>query len=120
VIGADGAIGGFTVMNDWTAPDLGPVKEKDFATSLGPVVVTPDEFDGRNAAFAVRVDGDVVSEGSLHPGDWPELVSYAARNTRLLPGDLIAVAGTERTGVRRGDTVELDVDGIGVLRNVVC
>src|ERR671917_1570089 len=38
VIGADGAIGGFTVMNDWSAGDLGPTKEKDFATSLGPVV----------------------------------------------------------------------------------
>jgi fumarylacetoacetate (FAA) hydrolase len=55
IIGAEGAIGGFTVMNDWSARDLqrkemkvglGPAKGKDFATSLGPVVVTPDEFDG--------------------------------------------------------------------------
>ena len=55
VIGAGGAIGGFTVMNDWSARDLqlremkvglGPAKGKDFATSLGPVVVTVDEFDG--------------------------------------------------------------------------
>jgi fumarylacetoacetate (FAA) hydrolase len=119
VIGAEGAIGGFTVLNDWTAPDLGPVKEKDFATSLGPVVVTPDEFDGGRAAFVVRVDDDVVAEGALHPGDWPELVAYAARNTHLVPGDLIAVGGTERVAVAPGQTVELDVEGIGVLRNVV-
>ncbi|HSS72860.1 MAG TPA: fumarylacetoacetate hydrolase family protein, partial [Gaiellaceae bacterium] len=55
IIGLDGQLGGFTVMNDWSARDLqrlemkvglGPAKGKDFATSLGPVVVTPDEFDG--------------------------------------------------------------------------
>jgi fumarylacetoacetate (FAA) hydrolase len=119
VIGAEGAVAGFTVMNDWTAPDLGPVKEKDFATSLGPFVVTPDEFDGARASFVVRVDGDAVSTGSLQPGDWTELVAYAARNTRLLPGDVIAVGGTERIGVRRGETVELEVKGIGVLHNLV-
>jgi fumarylacetoacetate (FAA) hydrolase len=119
VIGAEGAIGGFTVMNDWTAPDLGPVKEKDFATSLGPVVVTPDEFDGSRASFVVRVDGDVVDKGALHPGDWPALVANAARNTRLLPGDVIAVGGTERFPVRRGETAELEVAGIGVLHNLV-
>ena len=59
VIGADGAIGGFTVMNDWSARDLqraemkvglGPAKGKDFATSLGPVVVTLDEFSGERGA----------------------------------------------------------------------
>jgi fumarylacetoacetate (FAA) hydrolase len=119
VIGAEGAVGGFTLMNDWTAPDLGPVKEKDFATSLGPVVVTPDEFAGERASFVVRVDGDPVLDGSLHPGEWSELVAYAARNTRLLPGDVIAVGGTERVPVRRGETVELEVDGVGVLNNFV-
>ncbi len=55
VIGAEGRIGGFTVLNDWSARDiqrkelrigLGPTKAKDFATSLGPVLVTADEFDG--------------------------------------------------------------------------
>jgi hypothetical protein len=119
VIGAEGRIGGFTIMNDWTAPDLGPLKEKDFATSLGPVLVTPDEFDGARASFVVRVDGDAVTSGALHPGDWPELVSYAARNTRLVPGDVIAVGGTERFRVRRGETAELEVKGIGVLHNLV-
>lgn len=119
VIGGDGEIGGFTVLNDWTAPDLEPVKDRDFATSLGPVVATPDEFDGSRAAFTLRVGGEAVAEGALHPGDWRELVAYAARNTRLLPGDVIAVAGPEPVPVARGDEVELEVDGLGVLRNTV-
>ena len=55
-MGADGKIGGFTVLNDWSARDLqrqemgvglGPAKGKDFATSLGPVLVTPDELGDR-------------------------------------------------------------------------
>ena len=66
VIGADGAIGGVTLANDWTARDLeraerasgfGPSKSKDFALSLGPVLVTPDELDG-GAAVRARVNGE--------------------------------------------------------------
>src|ERR671929_9447 len=69
-----GGIGGFTVMNDWSARDLqrvemrvglGPAKGKDFATSLGPVVVTPDEFpyrDGRlHLEAVVRINGPEVT-----------------------------------------------------------
>src|SRR5262249_55644001 len=74
VIGADGAIGGFTVLNDWSARDLqrremrvglGPAKGKDFATSIGPVVVTPDEFDGSAGAMIARVNGEERSRGEL-------------------------------------------------------
>ena len=139
VIGADGAIGGFTVMNDWSARDvqrremrvgLGPAKGKDFATSFGPVVVTPDELDGSEGEMVARVNGEERSRGNLrdlfHP--WEALVAQAARNTRLLPGDLIG-SGTVGTGcilehgdgrwLQRGDVVELEVEGIGVLRNRV-
>jgi hypothetical protein len=119
VIGAEETIGGFTVLNDWSAPELGTVKDRDFATSLGPVVATPDEFDGGRAVYVVRVNGVDVAEGALQPGDWPELVAYAARNTRLLPGDVIGVGGTEPVEVQPGDAVELDVDGLGILRNDV-
>src|SRR5262245_35647268 len=65
VIGADGAIGGITLANDWTARDLeraerasgfGPSKSKDFALSIGPVLVTPDELDGTGVVQA-RVNG---------------------------------------------------------------
>jgi hypothetical protein len=97
VIGAGGAIGGFTLMNDWLAPDLNGAKARDFATSLGPVVVTPDEFPSRD--------------------DWRALVEYASRNTHLLPGDILA-AGSMRDGpYGAGDVVEVRLDEIGTLRN---
>src|ERR1044072_5786666 len=72
VIGADGEIGGFTVMNDWSARDLqrkemkvglGPAKGKDFATSLGPVLVTPDELEGTAGAVVGRGHGGGRARG---------------------------------------------------------
>ena len=139
IIGLDGQIGGFTVMNDWSARDLqrlemkvglGPAKGKDFATSLGPVVVTPDEFDGSGGTMVARVNGEERSRGKL--GDlqfsWAAIVEQAARNTKLLPGDVLG-SGTVGSGcilehgdgrwLQRGDVVELEVEGIGVLRNTV-
>src|ERR687887_976690 len=100
VIGADGAIGGFTGMNDWSARDLqrkemriglGPAKGKDFATSLGPVVVTPDELGDLRLEMVARVNGEERSRCILEHGD-------------------------ERW-LRPGDEVELEVERIGVLRN---
>jgi len=139
IIGVEGRIGGFTVMNDWSARDLqraemrvglGPSKGKDFATSLGPIVVTPDEFDGSSGLMVARVNGEERSRGNL--GDlhhtWDALVAAAARNTRLLPGDVLG-SGTVGTGcilelgdgrwLQSGDVVELEVEGIGVLRNTI-
>src|SRR3954464_7826095 len=92
VIGADGQIGGFTVMNDWSARDLqrqemkvglGPAKGKDFATSLGPVLVTVDEFDGSSGAMIARVNGEERSRGELGEmhHKWAALLAQAARNT---------------------------------------
>jgi fumarylacetoacetate (FAA) hydrolase family protein len=99
VIGAAGEIGGFTLMNDWFAPDLAGAKARDFATSLGPIVVTPDEFPSHD--------------------DWHALVEYAGRNTHLLPGDILA-AGSMRDGPHAaGDVVEVRLDEIGMLRNVI-
>jgi fumarylacetoacetate (FAA) hydrolase len=139
VIGSDGEIGGFTVMNDWSARDLqraemrvgfGPSKGKDFATSLGPVLVTPDEFDGLSGAMVARVNGEERSRGNLVDmyHSWAAVVGHAARNTRLLPGDVLG-SGTVGTGcilehgdgrwLQPGDVVELEVEGIGVLRNTV-
>jgi fumarylacetoacetate (FAA) hydrolase len=97
IVGGAGVLGGFTIMNDWFAPQLAGAKARDFATSLGPVLVTPDELDAA--------------------GDWDVMVAHAARNTRLLPGDVIAGPGVRGGPFRRGDAVELEVDGIGVLRN---
>src|SRR5437899_1018831 len=74
LVGVEGRIAGFTVMNDWSARDLqrtemkvglGPSKGKDFATSLGPVLVTVDELDGRSGEMVARVNGEERSRGSL-------------------------------------------------------
>jgi fumarylacetoacetate (FAA) hydrolase len=139
VIGAEGQIAGFTVMNDWSARDLqraemkvglGPSKGKDFATSLGPVVVTVDEFDGTTGTMIARVNGEERSRGDVgdmhHP--WRAIRDHAALNTRLLPGDILG-SGTVGTGcilelgdgrwLKPGDVVELEIEGIGVLTNVV-
>jgi hypothetical protein len=71
IIGADGAIGGFTPLVEWVAPGLQGAKQRDFALTLGPVVTTPDD--------------------DVPPGiDWERLVVSAAENTRLYPGDVIA------------------------------
>jgi fumarylacetoacetate (FAA) hydrolase len=100
LIGSDGAIGGFTLMNDWRAPSLVGTKRHDFAISLGPVVVTPDELED---------DGI----------DWPALVATAARNTRLVAGDVLAAGADERGAVGAGAVVELELAPFGVLSNTV-
>jgi fumarylacetoacetate (FAA) hydrolase len=139
IVGAEGRIGGFTIFNDWSARDLqlaemrvglGPAKGKDFATSLGPVVVTPDELGDLRLEMVARVNGEERSRGNL--GDmyhsWDSIVAHAAQNTQLLPGDVLG-SGTVGGGcilehgdgrwLEPGDVVELEVEGIGVLRNVV-
>jgi len=142
-------VAGFTVMNDWSARDLqrremalglGPAKGKDFATSLGPVLVTPDELldaSGRpHGAMTASVNGVEWSRGELgdlHFG-WGDLLAHASRATRLRPGDVIG-SGTVGTGcilelglvhgrdrfpwLHAGDEVALTVEGIGTLTNVI-
>jgi 2-keto-4-pentenoate hydratase/2-oxohepta-3-ene-1,7-dioic acid hydratase in catechol pathway len=119
VVGAEGRIGGFTPMIDWTAPDLTPAKDKDFATSIGPVVVTPDELEWP-VRVAARVNGEDRAAGELDP-PWDELVSRAARNTQLVAGDLLAAEGVDlgEPWLRRGDPVEVEAAGLGVLRSAV-
>ncbi|MGH2953548.1 MAG: fumarylacetoacetate hydrolase family protein [Solirubrobacterales bacterium] len=144
-------IAGFTLMNDWSARDvqaqemtvgLGPHKAKDFATSLGPLLVTPDELpyeDGRLQLGArVIVNGDEIASsdsGGQHFG-WPEILAHAARDTRLRPGDVLGsgtlaggcllelgpLADPERPDgrfIEPGDVVALEADGLGRLENPV-
>jgi fumarylacetoacetate (FAA) hydrolase len=139
VIGPDAEIAGFTVMNDWSARDvqrkemkvgLGPAKAKDFAISLGPVLVTADEFDGSHAQMTARVNGEERSRGNLADlhYSWAQILAQASRNTTLRPGDVIG-SGTVGTGcilehndgrwLQPGDVVEVEVEGIGILRNQV-
>jgi fumarylacetoacetate (FAA) hydrolase len=141
VIGDDGNPAGFTVMNDWSARDLqgkemsvglGPAKGKDFATSLGPELVSPDELPaGLDMRATARVNGDLRSDsrtGGMN-WSWDELLAAAARNTPgLQPGDVIG-SGTVGGGcilehgdgrwLEPGDVVELEIEGIGVLRNSI-
>jgi 2-keto-4-pentenoate hydratase/2-oxohepta-3-ene-1,7-dioic acid hydratase in catechol pathway len=148
---AERHIAGYTVMNDWSARDvqrremklsMGPVKGKDFATSLGPMLVTPDELEPRrrdrafDLAMTARVNGVEYSRASLADIYWSfgEMLAYASRGTRVEPGDVIG-SGTCGTGcilelslvhgseqypwLQPGDVVELEVEMLGVLRNRV-
>ncbi len=142
VVGADEEIAGFTLMNDWSARDvqrremtvgLGPHKGKDFATSLGPWLVTPDElpYDGGRLHLeaTVSVNGHAVarSDAGEQRFPWPELVAHAARGTRLRPGDVLG-SGTLAGGcllelgpleggrwLQPGDVVTLEAPGLGAL-----
>jgi fumarylacetoacetate (FAA) hydrolase len=121
VVGEGGEIAGYMLLNDWSARDiqaremtvgLGPAKGKDFATSVGPWLVTPDELpieDGRLQLEAtVTVNGDEVvrcAAGAMH-WSWPQLVAQAARETELRPGDVLG-SGT----MDRGSLLELNADG---------
>jgi 2-keto-4-pentenoate hydratase/2-oxohepta-3-ene-1,7-dioic acid hydratase in catechol pathway len=148
---AERSIAGYCVMNDWSARDIqrremklsmGPVKGKDFATSLGPVFVTPDELeDARrdksyDLAMTATVNGVAYSRASLADIYWSfgEMLAYASRGTRVETGDVIG-SGTCGTGcilelslvhgvdrypwLQPGDVVELSVDRLGTLRNTV-
>jgi fumarylacetoacetate (FAA) hydrolase len=142
IIDGAGEIAGYTLMNDWSARDiqrremtvgLGPAKGKDFATSLGPFLATPDElpFDsGRLTLEAtVSVNGSELSRCSaaeMHYS-WPELVAQAGRGTRLRAGDVLG-SGTLTGGcllelggawIEPGDEVVLSAPGLGELRTPV-
>jgi len=128
---------GYTLMNDWSARDiqrkemavrLGPAKGKDFATSLGPCIVTADELDPSTLRLTARVDGEVWSEGSLGDAHWtfPQMIAHVSRDEDVWPGDLYG-SGTFGGGcgldlgrfLEPGAEVELEADGIGILRNTV-
>jgi 2-keto-4-pentenoate hydratase/2-oxohepta-3-ene-1,7-dioic acid hydratase in catechol pathway len=137
VAGAGGAIAGFTIMNDWTARDLergrrgwtGAAKARDFATSIGPVLVPAGELgDGWGAPWRVSVSGEERAAAGSVPmrWSWQELVAAATLNASLLPGDLIGLGwpgalarSAGQQSLRPGDEVELEIEGIGVLESTV-
>jgi 2-keto-4-pentenoate hydratase/2-oxohepta-3-ene-1,7-dioic acid hydratase in catechol pathway len=131
---------GYTIMNDFSARDqqriemegrLGPTKGKSFDTgnAIGPWIVTADEIaDPYSLTVAVRVDGEewvrTTTAGMLH--SYEQIVAFISRNETLHPGEIIAggtVGGCCGLEMGRflpdGSTIELDVSGIGVLRNKV-
>lgn len=115
VIGADGAIGGFTALAEWRSRRT-PPKDRDFALGLGPVVVTPDELDPERIRTAVRVGGGERLRGRVADFDWAVARDHAAEGTALRPGDLLAgPAPGAVADVAPGSAIELEVEGIGVL-----
>jgi fumarylacetoacetate (FAA) hydrolase len=151
---ADELIFGYTIMNDFSARalqmeemklSLGPAKGKDFATALGPYLVTRDELaeraiatgSGQNHDLGMRafVNGAQVSAGNLKDMNWTfaQILERASYGATLLPGDVIG-SGTCGTGcflelngskitnnqwLKVGDTVALEIDGLGRLVNTV-
>ena len=135
---ARAAVGGWFVLNDWSARDVqaedarhnifGPViKSKTFANSIGADVVTADEFgDWKLAKGRVRVDGEVWCEGATaNPAhDIGEMLAYASKGERLDAGDIISTGtmpgccGLElERWIKPGQTVDLEIDRIGTLTN---
>lgn len=135
---AAAAVGGWFVLNDWSARDVqaedlrenpfGPVvKSKTFANSVGPDVLSADALpDWQAATGRVRVDGEVWCEGATAGAahDVGAMLAYASAGERLEPGDVISTGtmpgccGLELgRWIRPGQTVELEIDGIGTLSN---
>jgi 2-keto-4-pentenoate hydratase/2-oxohepta-3-ene-1,7-dioic acid hydratase in catechol pathway len=148
---AENYIAGYTILCDWSARDLqahemrqglGPAKGKDSATSLGPVLVTPDELEphrsGKGFELRMRasVNGVPYSEGSWSDIYWSfaQMIAFASRGTRLVPGDVIG-SGTVGTGcilelsrvhgaqrfpwLKPGDRVRLEVEELGAIESTV-
>ena len=146
---AKAAIFGYTIVNDWSARDiqsremqvgLGPAKGKDFATSIGPWIVTADELEDHHTADGfldldcrVSVNGQQVGHDRLSGMHWTfaQMVAHASRDSVVVPGDLLASGTTGGGGclaelwgrngsqtpppLEPGDEVEVAVEGLGAL-----
>jgi fumarylacetoacetate (FAA) hydrolase len=149
---ADAALFGFMIMNDWSARalqaeemklSLGPCKGKDFATGLGPWLVTPDELrleptpQGRvlHARMTCSVNGRRLSDGDAATMNWTfaQILQRCAYGARVAPGEVVG-SGTVGTGcllelngsgvtrdlwLREGDQVVMEIEGLGRLANTV-
>ena len=138
-------VAGLTIMNDWSARDLqleemgavlGPAKGKDFATTLGPALVTLAELQDRlvdgqmSLAMVGRRNGEEFTRTNLNQIHHPvaRIIARASRGVTLNPGEVIGL-GTVPYGclleradpswLTAGDVVELDVEGLGTLRTEV-
>ena len=160
---ADSYIAGYTIMNDLSARklqmeemklNLGPAKGKDFATVIGPYLVTTNELDNHkietpsgnkyDLKMTAKHNGKLISEGNLKDMNWTfaEIIERASYGAELFPGDVIG-SGTVGTGcylelngtkaleakekgkeftptwLKEGDTIELEIEGLGVLKNKI-
>jgi fumarylacetoacetate (FAA) hydrolase len=135
------------LLNDWSARDfqrqetavgLGPAKGKDFATSVGPYLVTPDELAGHfedgkyNLASVWRINGREKSRSNTNSQHYTfaDCIERASANAWIRRGDVMG-SGTIGNGclleegskreryLQVGDVVELEIEGLGILRNTV-
>ncbi len=140
---------GYTIFNDWSARDvqraemkagLGPAKGKDFASSLGPVIVTSEALADRSVNrpgvydlnMVARVNGVEISKANFKDIYWSfsEIIARASDTCELQAGDVIG-SGTVGTGclleltkaegpwLNAGDLVELEIERIGILKNII-
>ncbi|KAB2939303.1 MAG: fumarylacetoacetate hydrolase family protein [Hyphomicrobium sp.] len=136
---AERAIGGFVVLNDFSARDVqlaemrsgfGPQKAKHFRSAMSGVVVSADEIlpRWRDLEGSVRLNGRLVAECATRDARWSlgEVLAHASRGELLYPGELFG-SGTLPGGsgiehgrlLARGDTIALAIDGIGELTNKI-
>src|SRR6266540_1334112 len=143
---AESFIAGYTIMNDWSARDvqekemkigLGPAKAKDFATSLGPWIVTPDELQDKRVSggrfdliMKARVNGKQLSNGNMKNMHWtfPQMIARASQSVEVHASEVFG-SGTVGSGsilelgqevhgwLSPGDLVELEIERLGILRN---
>lgn len=140
-------VAGLTILNDWSGRDLqlremsvglGPAKSKDFATSIGPAIITLDELrpwfrgDRHHLKATVTINDVEIATSSTGDNFWtiPQMIEFASRGVDLEPGDLIGL-GTMARGcllelgesvhpwLRSGDEIVLEVEHLGRLRNMV-
>ena len=130
---------GYSIFNDVSARDtqgiempgqLGPAKSKDFDTGnvLGPCIVTADELDMTDLAMVVRINGQEVSRNSSRERLWTfeDAIVHVSAGETIHPGEVFGSgtvgggSGLERWDfLKPGDVIELEVEGIGTLRNRV-
>jgi len=131
-------IAGYTIFNDVSARDIqlqemlaggvGPAKGKDTCGVMGPCLVTPEDIDPDNLRMMARVNGEVWSDNNSGTAywTWPQIIEFASMEETLYPGDFLG-SGTVEHGcgmeldrwIQPGDIIELEVEGIGILRNHV-
>ena len=119
-------------VRDWQRHTMQftPGKNFDQSGAIGPTLVTADEIpDPAVLQLTTRINGEVMQHGKLAElvFDIPALIEYCSTFAELLPGDIIATGtpggvGAARTPpvwLKRGDTVEVDIPGVGLLRSPV-
>lgn len=134
---AMGVVLGFVCANDVSARDCQKVRDKQWARGksfdtfcpLGPVIVTPDEVDGQNASIRSALNGRVMQSSNTSDMIFSirQIISYVSHQFTLLPGTVILTGTPEGVGFARkppvylksGDTIAIEIDGVGRLENRV-